>query len=162
MTRLVVQILLVLAIVTGCGPYSFSPSGKSAFQTVYVSQFENNTIQYEMGDRLTDAVIDAFVQDNTVQVKESDKADAVLSGTVVSYRRDPHTFDEQDNVTKYAVKVSLSAKVVKANTEDIIWEETFYAEGVYDANSETEEGEGQDRVISLLTADILDKTTKSW
>ncbi|MEE9443908.1 MAG: LptE family protein [candidate division Zixibacteria bacterium] len=162
MKRLVVQALLILIIVSGCGPYSFSPSGKSAFQSVYVAQFENNTIQYEMGDRLTDAVIDAFVLDNTVQVKESDKAEAVLNGTVISYRRDPHTFDQQDNVTKYAVKVSLRVKIAKANTEDIIWEETFYAEGVYDANTETEEGEGQDRVISLLTADILDKTTKSW
>jgi len=149
-------------LMSGCWFYSFSPSGKAAFKSIHVTQFSNRTIEYQMADELTDAVVAAFLADNTVQVLEADRAEAVMSGTVVNYRRDPHTFDQQDNVTAYAVKVSVSVKVVKSGTEDIIWEENFYAEGIYDAATETEETEGQERAVGRLAADILDKTAKSW
>jgi hypothetical protein len=55
----------------------------------------------------------------------------------------------------------VKIKVVKSDSEDIIWEEDFYAEGIYEAGTETEE-DGQNRVVSLLTSDILNHTTKSW
>ena len=152
---------LCLAALYGCGVYSFSGAGKAPFASVNIAQFENTTIEYQLADRLTDAVVDAFIRDNTVQVREPAKAEALMNGTVVGYRRDPYTYDQQDIVSQYAVKVSVHVKVVKANAEDVIWEKDFYAEGIYDANTETEE-DGQARAITLLTANILDQTTKSW
>jgi hypothetical protein len=151
---------LVLLGVSGCGVYSFSAGGKT-FSSVNVSPFDNDTKEFLLGDRLTDALVDAFIQDNTVQIKEPSQAEAILNGTVLSYRREAHTYDQQDNVQKYSVKVAVRVKVVKSGTDDTIWEKDFYAEGIYDANSETEE-DGQSRVIALLTADILNQTTKSW
>jgi hypothetical protein len=153
--------LLLLATAGGCGVYSFSASGKAAFESLNVAQFENNTIEYQLSDLLTDAVIDAFIRDNIVQIKEPSRAEAIMNGTVVSYRRDPFTYDQDDNVSEYAVKVAVRVKVVKADAEDIIWEKDFYAEGVYTANEE-EEQDGQARAVTLLTADILSFTTKSW
>jgi outer membrane lipopolysaccharide assembly protein LptE/RlpB len=150
-----------LAVVTGCGVYSFSGAGKAPFETLTVSPFANNTIEYELGDRLTDAVVDAFIRENLVKIVEPARAEAVMDGTVASYRRDPYTYDQQDNVSQYAVKVSVKVKVVKPESEDIIWEKDFYAEGVYDANTETEE-DGQTRAVTLLTADIVNNTTNSW
>jgi len=153
--------LVCLLTVTGCGVYSFSAAGKPAFESVNVSPFENRTIEYQMADRLTDAVVDAFINDNNIQVRELSQAEAVLQGEVVSYRRDPYTYDREDIVSEYAVKVSIHVKVLRANSEEIIWEEDFYAEGIYNANTESEE-DGQNRAITLLTADILDRTTKNW
>jgi len=154
-------ILVLPALVGGCGVYSFSASGKAAFETLNIPQFENNTIEYQLSDRLTDGLIDAFITDNNVEITEQSRAEAIMNGTVVSYRRDPYTYTQDDIVTEYAVKVTVNVKVFKTGTEDIIWEEDFYAEGIYDANAETEE-DGQDRVITLLTSDILNHTTKSW
>ena len=162
MKKVIYLLVVALIIMYGCGPYSFSPSGKSAFQSIHISQFENQTIQYELADRLTDAVIEAFIQDNTVNVGEASNSEALMTGSVTSYRREAHTFDQADIVTEYVIKVSIHVKVVKSNTEDVIWEENFYTEGVFDANDETEEEEGQNRVIDKLKADILDKITKSW
>ena len=163
MRQYVPAIICALAIlICGCGPYSFSASGKSEFQSVYVEPIENKTIEYELADRLYDAIIASFIQDNTVQVLEQSRADAWMTGTLVSYRRDPYNYDQQDAVSQYAVKVTLQVRVVKANSEDVIWEENFYAEGIYDADTEDEVENGQQRVIEKLTANILDKTTKSW
>ena len=152
---------LCLAAVSGCGVYSFSGAGKAPFETLTVSPFANNTIEYEMGDRLTDAVVDAFIRENLVKIVDPSRAEAVMDGTVVGYRRDPYTYDKEDIVSQYAVKVSVQVKVLKAESEDIIWEKDFYAEGVYNADTETEE-DGQARAITLLTTDIVNNTTKSW
>jgi hypothetical protein len=145
----------------GCGVYSFSSGGKAPFESINVAQFENNTIEYRLSDVLTDALVDLFIRDNAIEIKEPSKAEAVMNGRVVSYRRDPHTYDQQDNVSEYAVKVSIRVQVVKADTEDLFWEEDFYAEGIYDAVSETEE-DGQNRAVVLLTDAVRDKTTSSW
>lgn len=158
---LIIPAAFMLGAICGCGVYSFSTSGKAAFESLHVTQFENQTIEYQLADLLTDAVVDAFIRDNTVTIMEPSQAEAVMTGILVSYRREPYTYDQQDIVTEYAVKVALRVKVVKADSEDIIWEKEFFAQGVYDANTETEE-DGQQRVVTLLTADIMNFTTKSW
>ncbi len=154
-------ILSAVILLVGCGIYSFSPGGKAPFESINIPQFDNQTIEYQLSDKLTDAVVDAFIQDNIIKISEVSRAEAILMGTVSNYRRDPYTYDREDIVSEYAVKVSVNVKIVKVGTEDVIWEQDFYAQGIYDALTESEE-EGQDRAITLLTADILDRTTKSW
>lgn len=163
MKNLCVVILAgVTTMMAGCGVYSFSSSSKPAFESVNVVPFENMTLEGQpVVDPLTNAVVNAFILDNTVKVRDASQAEAVMTGTVMSYHRDPYTYDKEDIVAKYAVKISLHIKVVKAKTEDVIWEDDFFAEGAYDAISETEET-GQNRAIALLTEDILNKITKSW
>jgi hypothetical protein len=152
---------IICLLTGGCGVYSLSSSGKAPFASLNIAQFENNTLEYQLSDQLTDAVVDAFIRDNIVEIKEPSRAEAVMNGNVVSYRRDPYTYDQSDNVSEYAVKVAVQVKVAKSDSEDIIWEKEFYAEGIYDALTESEE-DGQKRVVVLLTEDILSATTKSW
>jgi len=164
MKRRYLPIILIgftAVLLSGCGVYSFSPSGKPDFESVYINQFETTTIEFQLADRLSEQVIDAFIEDNTVKIRDKSQAEADLQGSVTGYKRDPYTYDKSDQVTEYVVKVNIHVKVAKTGTEDIYWEEDFYAEGVYKADSETEE-EGQDRAIAILAADILDRTTKSW
>lgn len=154
--------LLVLTMISGgCGVYSFSSAGKAPFSSIAVEQFENKTPEYQLADRLTEALVDAFIQDNTVPVKDMSRAEAVLIGSVNDYRRDPYTYDQADVVKEYVVKVTVHVKVVKNGSEDVYWEENFFAQGIYNADTETED-DGQTRAIELLTSTILDRTTKSW
>lgn len=156
-----IVILGLLILGTGCGVYSFSASGKKPFSSVSISQFDNRTIEYQLADRLTDAVMNAFISDGSIPVREASKAEAVMTGTVTEYRRDAYTYDKQDNVSEYAANVKIHVKVVKANTEEVIWEEDFFAQGVYNPSTETEE-DGQNKAIAILKSNILDRTTKSW
>jgi outer membrane lipopolysaccharide assembly protein LptE/RlpB len=157
-----ISLLIMLLInISGCGVYSFSSSGKAPFESLHVTQFENNTIEYQLSDLLTVAVVEAFIHDNTVEIKESSRAEAIMKGTVVSYRRDPYTYDQSDEVSEYAVKVAVHIKVVKSDSEEIIWEKEFYTEGIYDALAETEV-DGQKRAAAQITGDIISSTTKSW
>jgi hypothetical protein len=155
-------ILLGLTLTSaGCGVYSFSAAGKAPFSSIAVAQFDNKTPEYQLADRLTDAVVDAFIRDNTIPVKDMSRAEAVLYGSVNNYRRDAYTFNQADVVKEYAVKVTVHVKVVKNGLEDVYWEEDFFAQGIYNADTETED-DGQTRAIEQLTTAILDHTTKSW
>jgi hypothetical protein len=50
--------------------------------------------------------------------------------------------------------------VEKTGSDDVIWEDDFYAEGIY--TTESTEESGQQRALDILTANILDRTTKNW
>ncbi len=151
-------ILLVFA--GGCGVYSFNPGGKSSIQSIAVSHFENETIEYGLSDRMTDLVIDAFINDGNMKVVPEGDADAVLSGILTSYERKAYTYDENDNVSQYAVKVVFDIVLAKPDGEEI-WKNQFFSEGIYDAAAESEE-DGQVKAAEKLVIDIINRTTKSW
>ncbi len=151
-------ILLVFA--NGCGVYSFSPGGKSDIKTISVTPFENKTIEYGLSDRMTDLVIEAFLADGNLKVVSSDEADAVLSGVLSNYERKAYTYDENNNVSRYVVKVVFNIILQKPTGEEI-WKEQFYSEGIYEADIEVED-DGQVRAAEKLVVDIINRTTKSW
>ena len=154
---------LVLAVSQiSCGVYSFKrTSGASLIETVSIAQFDNETIEPGVADRLTELVIDAIITEGTIDVVGPGAAEAILSGALKSYKRDPFTYDESDRVTQYVVKLRMEITLRKTSNDDEIWSEIFYNEGVYNADDETEE-DGQTRAVSLLVTDILNKTSKGW
>jgi hypothetical protein len=157
-------LMAILSIAVGlgsCGIYSFSPGGKSSIKTIAVSQFRNETVEAGLAGRMTDLVIDAFISDGNLKIASESEADAVLSGTLTRYDREAYTFDENDNVTQYIVKIVFDAVLQKGDSQEEMWKETFYSEGVYAADSESEE-DGQSRAASKLVVNIINRTAKSW
>ena len=154
-------LVVLLLVVSGCGIYTFNPAGKTNIKAIAVERIENKTSQYDLTDRMTDLVIDAFLEDGTFKVVSSENADAVLAATFTSYVRIPYEYDENDVVTSYSVKMSFDVALKKPGEEADIWKETMVQEGIYNADSETEE-DGQQRAVDRLIDAIIDRTTKSW
>ena len=153
-------VLCLLIFGCGCGVYSFSPGGKSSIKTIAVPQFENQTIEYGLSSRMTDLVIDAFIADGNMKVVSPTDADATLVGVMTNYERKAYTYDENDNVSEYVVKIIFDVTLQgEGGTE--IWRDKFYSEGIYNAETQTED-DGQVLAASKLVTDILNKTTKSW
>ncbi len=161
MLRITVVFAAIALFLAGCGVYTFNPGGKSDLNSIAVLPFENNTPQYELSDRLTEIVIDAFIADGTMKVVSEANADALLQGTLADYRRVPHAFDESDQVQQYKVVMSFQVSMKKPQEESDIWNETFNLEGIYDAVEETEE-DGQLAAGAQLVDAILNKSTRSW
>ena len=163
--KILMKGILIFLIISGllaggCGVYSFSPGGKSSIKTIAVRQFENETIEVGLSDRLTDLVVDALLADGNLKVVSESDADAVLIGTLANYERKPYTYDESDNVTQYVVKLVFDI-TLQGEAEKEIWRERFYNEGIYNADEQTEE-EGQALAADKLVVDIINRTTKSW
>ncbi|PKK82143.1 MAG: hypothetical protein CVT49_15250 [candidate division Zixibacteria bacterium HGW-Zixibacteria-1] len=159
--RHIILIGLLGLLPVGCAVYSFSPGGKSSIKSIAVRQFENKTIESGLSSRMTDLVVDAFIADGNLKVVSESDADAVMAGELNSYERKAHTFDEADNVSQYVVKVVFNIVLQDGSDGNEIWKESFYSEGVYSADTETED-DGQARAAEKLVVDVLNRTTKNW
>lgn len=152
--------LLCLAMYGGC-VYSFKSSGGALVKSVSVSQLENRTDQAGVSDQITEMIVDALVVDGRIDVVQQSASEATLAGSLVSYKRVAFEFDETDQVSSYAVDLTVELTLSKTDSEEEIWSATFTNRGVYNALEESEE-DGQLRAAELLVVDIMNKTTRSW
>ena len=77
------------------------------------------------------------------------------------YEKLPFKFDQTDQVEEYKVLLDLQVTLKNPKDDSEIWTEHMTQEGVYNANSETEQ-DGQQRAGARLVDAILNRTTKSW
>jgi hypothetical protein len=152
---------VLAALVSACGVYTLNPKGKSDIGSIFVQRLENETSQYELTDRLTEFIIDAFISDGNMKILPESKADAVLVGVLTRYERVPHVYNENDEVEKYKVLMAFEVSLKNPRDDSEIWKERINQEGIYDAATETEI-DGQQRAGERLVEAIINKTTKSW
>ncbi len=136
MRRLTVLLIGITLLVCACG-YHLPGRGTSLpddVQTVYVEPFENKTTEPFLETPLTNEVRDQFSRRRTVEVVGSpDLADAILTGTIVSYRSSTVSYDRDDDITEYRATMIVDAALTRANGEEVIWQgtvrwnEEFYA-----------------------------------
>ncbi len=160
--RVLLAPLVAALLGLSCGVYTFNPAGKSSIQTIAVDRFDNKTTEYDLADRMTDLVIDAFLADGTFKVVSAENADAALSGVLTRYERKPFEYDENYVVSSYSVTMTFDVALKNPRDNDSdIWRESMVQEGVYLVDSETEQ-DGQSKAIERLIVSIINRTTKSW
>lgn len=83
---------LILALgLGGCG-YTLGeikPTSMRRINTIAVSTFRNNTLIPRLEAQTADAVAKQFQQDGTYRIETEDRADAILTGTIISVERQP-------------------------------------------------------------------------
>jgi hypothetical protein len=159
--NLVLALAIGLTLLTGCGVYTFNPRGESSFSSIAVEPFENETSQYGLADQMTEYVIDAFIADGNLKVVSSDVADALLIGKLTFYERQVEKFDENDQVEEYKAVMDFQITLQNPKDQSEMWSEKVRQEGIYEADTETEE-DGQRRAGERLVEFVLNRTTKSW
>lgn len=161
MVKPLIVVLLLLVALAGCGVYTFNPQGKSSIKSIAVERFANDTPEYGLADLVTDLVIDSLFANGSVKVLSPENAEAILIGRLTRYERRPYTYDENDNVSEYAVHMDFKITLKNPKDDSDMWSETMRQTGVFDVETETEE-QGQQSAIGFLVESIINRTTKSW
>jgi len=144
-----------------CGPYSFSGTTLTDLKSVYIPVMDNSTIEFGLGEELTDKITEALVADNTLKVVGQDEADAYLNGEVISYKRSSETYNKEDQVSEYRVDITVKVKFVKADGS-LVWEEPGISSyGLFAADTETEE-DGKSRALEKVAEIIVNRTVRDW
>jgi hypothetical protein len=160
-TRVIIVCCLLLSI-AGCGVYSFSGSALSGVKTIAVPLFDDQTGEYGMQEVLTEKIANRFVQNNTLKVVNEKNADSILDGVITKYSREAYTFDEQENIKEYIVRIWVKVSFEQKKDKKSIWkDDNLLGWGVYSAQDETED-QGKERAIEKLAEDIVNKTVKGW
>jgi len=85
---LLIPLFLSLA---GCGYHlgEIKPTPMRRVTTIAVPTFKNKTLLPRLEAQTADAVAKQFQQDGTYRIESSDRADAIVEGTIVSVDRQP-------------------------------------------------------------------------
>jgi len=147
------------AICLGCGYYSTSATGGGGIRSLAIPLMENESLESDIHQALTDSLIKAFVFDGQLRVVGEDRADAVLQGTVVEVEERPFTYGNESD--QYQISVFLDVMFYDIQNKQVIWEEKrLRGYGVYNAQTQREEArsEGIAAAIRILTRDVVDRT----
>ena len=156
----IVLICCLPILLAGC-VYTFNPKGKSSIKSIAIERFTNRTGEFGLEDIMTDQIIDAFIADGNLKVVEAEYADALLSGSLTAYERRPYNPDENDVVEDYSIRMYFDIKLTNPVDNTEIWTARINQQGIYNINNE-QESDGQQRAITFLVEDIINRTTQSW
>ena len=159
-------ILLVLVLgLAGCGVYSAS-SGRvdQAIQRVSVEYFENRTAEPDLGILLTDLLIAALQEDNTLKVVDGQVSDSVIEGEVIRYLLRRASMSAEQQVDEFQVQIAVKLTFrVKATGETVFEKKQFTGVGNYyiDSGNSDEASARIDAVVEI-TKDVLAEVVEDW
>ena len=113
-------VIITIVFLTSCAytPISNLPS---SVHTVNVQMFKNETFQYGMEERLTNAIIKELIADRRLRVmNNAEQADAVLSGVITNYTRNILATDRAGDVDLYSISLTASFVLKDSRTNQIL------------------------------------------
>jgi hypothetical protein len=152
-----------------CGPYTFTPNLPGYIKTVAIPLFKNpRTFKYGAERVITDAVIDEFIADGTLDVIDEYDADSKLTGEIVSYKKEALSYDVHELVYEYNLAIVVSVTFQDVRSGEVIWREKSMYESVSYFTVETSEGpaetedEALERLAEELAQKIVNRTMQGW
>jgi outer membrane lipopolysaccharide assembly protein LptE/RlpB len=116
-------LVIILLLVTGCG-YHLPGRGSLPLeiQTVHVEHFGNATLEPFLERDVTTAVVDRLARSRLLDiVAQAPVADAVLSGTVLSYGSAPSSYDRNDIVREFRAIMTIEATLRRSADARVLW-----------------------------------------
>jgi len=161
-----ILILTALLNLTSCGVYSFTgASVPEHLKTIAIPIADDRSGTAEPGlrENLTNQLIQRFIEDNTLQVTEKLKADALLECTIVSLSDAPAIVTAGENVDSRRMTVAVKVVYRDLVKRKTIYEKTFTN---YFDYASTNPVDGRSNAITeatkLICEDILLDTVSGW
>lgn len=156
--------LVLLALLSGCFRYSFTGSMPPHLKTVAVITLEDRTAELGLREKVTDAIVEAYRNDNTLRITDPTSADAILTGEVVALLEAPYAFTTTETVTETRVTISIRIKLEDKVKGKILYDGTLSAFGGYGAASSVNvtRKDAIDEAIKKLASEVVTKTLSGW
>jgi len=123
-------LLILGALLPGCGNYVLGTGGRLAFSTLYVEPVENRVFVPQAQAIVTTQLRDAFEKDGRVTLVNSpEAADATLTVVITDYHREVAAVRETD--TGLASKFNLTLGAVCALTDNRAHRAYFQGRTIY-------------------------------
>ena len=154
---------VLLLSVAGCS-YSFSGSSvPSHLKTVAIPLVEDQSGFGEAGlrERLTQKLMDLFINDNSLAIADRTTADAVVEGNIIAISDAPSVISPGEQVSKRRVTITVHVVFQDMKLRKKVWERDFSNYGDYTMGVETRTV-GIDQAIKVITEDILIETVSGW
>ncbi|MFQ6617908.1 MAG: LptE family protein [Fidelibacterota bacterium] len=156
--------IFLSSISVSCWYYSFSGSIPSHIKSVAIPLFEDRTSEYLVKEKLTNALMEKFIDENILKIVDRKNADSIIFGEITGVRDEPYTYDENERVQEYKVNIYIEIKWMDVRKNKTIFEDKMVGWGIYSAETGSPQAreEGPDEAIEKLAADIINRTVSGW
>lgn len=116
-----------LLFLGGCGYHSMAQPAllPGGVQSLHIALFGNRTTEAFLENALTDAVIERFSRQRSLQLLEStDQAEGLLSGELVSYSITASAYNPADQITEYRLTLVVAAEMRRRADGRVLWKGT--------------------------------------
>jgi hypothetical protein len=167
------SIALILLSIFGCGHYSFYTRSNPHLKTVMITEFDNDTEEYELPGLVSEYLTDAFIEDGRLDVQGND-ADLDIRGTVRTYSRVVNAYNMKEDPSEWKVTIVFRIEAKDMIKDEVIWQNNNLSlSALYGTGTTTEEEEGggvelfseedaQKSIIDELSDRILSNTIEQW
>lgn len=130
---LIALLLGLLGVGTGCLGYHLAGHATAAsflpptIKVIGIPPFKNSTERPQLDQRISEALINEFVKRAKVDAIPSSRGtDAVLEGTIESFRSSPVTFSPTGRSERVEVTVTARIRLVQASPEKVLWAQNHF------------------------------------
>ena len=159
----VLLILLVFAA-SSCVKYSFKGSLPSSLKTISIPSFEDRSTWIGLQESLSEGVVNAFIDDNTLKlIDDESAADLLLLGTVVGVRSQKTSISQDQLVEEEQLVVSVKVECLNQQTDEPLWSGSIAEFGVVSGDGTLEERDAAiNQAVEKIIEEILNRTVAAW
>jgi hypothetical protein len=155
----------VVAALSGC-PYSFTGSSvPTHLKTVAIPLVDDQSGFGEPGlrEQFTTELTNLFISDNSLQVADRSRADAILEGVITGVTDAPSVVEQGEQVRKRRITVSVRFVFQDMKLRRKMWEKMFSNWGDYDSGGGLSQRKvGLQEATRKLSEDILLESVSGW
>lgn len=155
-------------LLSGCFRYSFTGTSiPEDVNSVYIPFFADQSDSgiSDLSDRLNQALVDRFINQTRLQLANSQgSADAVLEGSISSYRNEAFSITGNNQTTQNEVTINVRATFRYTDKEQAEWSSSFNGSATYDTNENPIEGESNaaDEALSQIANNMFNDAVSGW
>ena len=128
--------LNLIFLLFGCAYYSMAGSIPPNIKNVSVPLFINETVEFELSEKLTSGIIQELGSQNIVKITNDIDSDSIINGVISSVSDGPYSFNNNEQVSEYRFSLSVKVSWVDNNDENILFDKTFSAFGTYSIDND--------------------------
>jgi len=146
-------LLIALASLLGCG-YSAQPLIASHYKTIALDIFKNRTRYRDFEFTLADALKNEITSKTGLRIVPRDKAETLLTGTILEYTQPVLTETEDDQVREIEVKITLAFEWKDLRTGRVIHSRTRFTES---AQAKFDRGQTRQSAAAEVLTDVAEE-----
>lgn len=167
---LLIPLFLALA---GCGYHlgEIKPTPMRRVTTIAVPTFKNKTLLPRLEAQTADAVAKQFQQDGTYRIESSDRADAIVEGTIVSVDRQPMRIFASNvlQTSEFELTLRVKYRVIDRVTGAVLMEGTavgvtpFFSEAdLVNSDLVTNQNINYPIAAQRMAQNLVSKVAEGW
>ncbi len=170
---------VLVFLLNGCGYTTRGYVAQTGYKTIYIKPFVNKvdtTSEYSSGSRfrtyfpllenkITNAVVDEFMFTSNLRISDENKADLILKGELVNYRKESMRTSDTDNPEEYRITIFVNLTMTDAKKKEVLWEKNdFSGEASYYTTGQfvKSESEAVQEAAGDLAQRIVEVTVEAW